>query len=571
MAIALRLGSDGQLQNFQVGESLQIDEIDRLGSGDLTIGASLGALDELILGSVTGLVHALGDVEVDGTINTVTIDSDGNIYMDANGSSTATPRIFGALNFSVGEAIRWEFGDVANAIQNSNGGSMTLYSHHTMILKGDRNTTALPGFDTESDIGVWIPNTTPASPALVIDGAAAQTGDLLQLRDSAGTVLSGFDSAGNYELNDKEIEGISHAPTNYTETADTLNGHLDGIDAALSANGSVFCIWAEEAAGLADGAYEWSFGNGDEVVNGSGVVVPFACEVFAMALDHNTASSATVRFQINGTNVDDVTTTAERNAFTNFGTPHAVAAGDVIGFQTVTGTGSSGGNRVMVWLRANGSVVAGGVTGPDGATDEAIARYDTTTGKLLQNSNVTINDDGDITLVDTAEIRFGARRAILGSGDTLLIGQDTGGDLWHTVDLEAVDKVTFSINGATVAQFDADGLEMNNSDVYEIRTATYNGVQAHGGMGATETIDWSAGQIHSGTNSANSTLSFTDPPGPGHFSLILTNGGAFTIAWPAAVEWPDSTEPTWTASGVDVISFLYDGTTYYGMTGQNFG
>lgn len=66
MPIALRIGPDGRLQNFQTGEALLIDEIDRLGTGDLTIGASLGALDELILGSISSLVHVLGDLDVDG-------------------------------------------------------------------------------------------------------------------------------------------------------------------------------------------------------------------------------------------------------------------------------------------------------------------------------------------------------------------------------------------------------------------------------------------------------------------------------------------------------------------------
>lgn len=40
---------------------------------------------------------------------------------------------------------------------------------------------------------------------------------------------------------------------------------------------------------------------------------------------------------------------------------------------------------------------SGDVVGPNSATDNAIARFDTTTGKLIQNSTVTINDLGVIT------------------------------------------------------------------------------------------------------------------------------------------------------------------------------
>ena len=39
----------------------------------------------------------------------------------------------------------------------------------------------------------------------------------------------------------------------------------------------------------------------------------------------------------------------------------------------------------------------GDMVGPSIATDNAIARFDTTTGKLLQNSGITIDDSGNLT------------------------------------------------------------------------------------------------------------------------------------------------------------------------------
>jgi hypothetical protein len=44
---------------------------------------------------------------------------------------------------------------------------------------------------------------------------------------------------------------------------------------------------------------------------------------------------------------------------------------------------------------------AGDVVGPASATDNAIARFDTTTGKLIQNSVVTVDDTGAVTGVTT--------------------------------------------------------------------------------------------------------------------------------------------------------------------------
>lgn len=52
------------------------------------------------------------------------------------------------------------------------------------------------------------------------------------------------------------------------------------------------------------------------------------------------------------------------------------------------------------FLKANGTWAAAGtgdVVGPSSATDNRVARYDGSTGKLLQNSTVGISDDGDIT------------------------------------------------------------------------------------------------------------------------------------------------------------------------------
>lgn len=45
----------------------------------------------------------------------------------------------------------------------------------------------------------------------------------------------------------------------------------------------------------------------------------------------------------------------------------------------------------------------GDVVGPASATDNAIARFDTTTGKLIQNSTVTITDNGDVANANSIE------------------------------------------------------------------------------------------------------------------------------------------------------------------------
>ena len=46
----------------------------------------------------------------------------------------------------------------------------------------------------------------------------------------------------------------------------------------------------------------------------------------------------------------------------------------------------------------------GNLIGPASSTDNAIARFDSTTGTVLQNSGVTIDDSGNVTLPASTEI-----------------------------------------------------------------------------------------------------------------------------------------------------------------------
>jgi hypothetical protein len=99
-------------------------------------------------------------------------------------------------------------------------------------------------------------------------------------------------------------------------------------------------------------------------------------------------------------------------------TSHTHGVGDI----SATGTPSA-----TTYLRGDGtwSTPAGGgggtgdVAGPASSTDNAIARFDLATGKLLQNSSVTLGDDGTLTLPNGAHIA-------VGSGSGTMIGTSGG-------------------------------------------------------------------------------------------------------------------------------------------------
>ena len=85
------------------------------------------------------------------------------------------------------------------------------------------------------------------------------------------------------------------------------------------------------------------------------------------------------------------------------------------------GTGISTSGTYPSFTITNTSPSLGGdVVGPASATDNAVARYDATTGKLLQNSVVIIDDTGSVTGVNalTAQSLTVNNNATLGSSNT---------------------------------------------------------------------------------------------------------------------------------------------------------
>lgn len=77
-----------------------------------------------------------------------------------------------------------------------------------------------------------------------------------------------------------------------------------------------------------------------------------------------------------------------------------LAAGASGQFLKTNGAGAN-----PAWATASGT---GDVVGPASATDNAIARYDTTTGKLLQNSGVTVDDNGVVSVPSSGRIDIAA-------------------------------------------------------------------------------------------------------------------------------------------------------------------
>lgn len=121
----------------------------------------------------------------------------------------------------------------------------------------------------------------------------------------------------------------------------------------------------------------------------------------------------------------------------------------------LTGTGLE---RVLTTSDLGG---LGDVVGPAGATDNAIARYDTATGKLIQDSLVTIDDSGNVAGISTLGIGGGpAASAILELQST------TQGFLPPRMTTVERDAIAAPATGLMIYNTDLQVLEHYNGTVW---------------------------------------------------------------------------------------------------------
>jgi hypothetical protein len=198
------------------------------------------------------------------------------------------------------------------------------------------------------------------------------------------------------------------------------------------------------------------------------------------------------------------------------------------------GTGISTSGTYPNFTITNTSPSAGGdVAGPSSATDNAVARFDTTTGKLIQNSLVIIGDTGSVTGVNalTAESLVVNNNATLGSSNTDTLDVNarittdlepnannakdigTSGRNWrdgffgrtvHTVNLELTGTTSFDGAQGTSGQVLTSAGTGNTPTWTTPTTGTVTSVDATAGTG----ISVSGGPI---TTSGSLTITNTAP------------------------------------------------------------
>jgi len=309
----------------------------------------------------------------------------------------------------------------------------------------------------------------------------------------------------------------------------------------------------------------------DMVLTGSGTntyTFPSATDTLVGRASTDTLTNKTIDANGTGNSISNIDvadlsdgTDGELITWSSAGAPTTVAVG------TATHVLTSNGVGVAPTFQA--AAGGGDVSATGTPADNEYAKWtdaNTIEGRSYSEvrTDLNIEDGADVTDTDNvtsagalmdSEVTNLAQVKAFDSSD---YATDTQGGTADSALQDIVDDTTPELGG----ELDAGA----HSIGFTLQTATGDG---------TTTIDWKLGNKFKFTFGAqNETFTFTAPSNPCSVSLIMVQDGtgSRTATWPATVKWAGGTAPTLTtdASSVDIISFYFDGTSYFGVGSLNF-
>lgn len=263
-------------------------------------------------------------------------------------------------------------------------------------------------------------------------------------------------------------------------------------------------------------------------------------------------------------------------------------------------------NRYVIQVNLDGAVIW-----PASSTDWYVVLFDGTTGKLIKNSTINPTNllqssdiwvsvqayDADTTKNDVNNTFTGNIQTIQNASnprltvDTWTYTGDVGISTWTSqfVTWDALaDMVIRAEDGDlvlatrwtsrrvwfyTTTWWDSWGFNADWEMLFNY-FAWFDAEVDDWNSGTADTIDWWAWNAHKSTMTWNCTYTFTAPAGVWTLTLKLVQDatGGRTATRPATVKRPWGTAPTlstW-ANAIDIITFYYDWTNYFGVDALNF-
>jgi hypothetical protein len=221
------------------------------------------------------------------------------------------------------------------------------------------------------------------------------------------------------------------------------------------------------------------------------------------------------------------------------------------------GTGISTSGTYPNFTITNTSPSLGGdVVGPVSATDNAVARFDTTTGKLLQNSVVTVGDTGAVTGITTLAASTSVNTPIVQATSSAgLALKNLGGTTQISMGAGGGDNVTIAV---------ATNINGANAQIDISPTGTGHVHIKPTGTGAVEIAPTNAGTMNNMVIGGTTPLagSFTDLSVTGTTSFDGAQGTAGQVLTSAGT----GNTPTWTTPTTGTVTSVGGTGTVNGIT-----
>jgi len=177
----------------------------------------------------------------------------------------------------------------------------------------------------------------------------------------------------------------------------------------------------------------------------------------------------------------------------------------------------------------------------------------------------------------TAAARSALAMTVSGGRDRVHLGDSDGSDGTQDLFLSTREYAYVRIVSTNEWTFSATTLDCNSNtitNVAQLSGTFFTNEIDDGNSSTADTIDWSTGPVHKSTLTGNCTYTFTAPAQHKwvQLKMVQDGTGSRTVTWPGAVKWSGGAQPSWvtTASAVNIATFYYDGTTYWGTGATGF-